>query len=143
MVKYKILWIDDDINGPEMMSQYDALEDKGCIITPITNPDQLQFDTIVLYDCIILDMYMPTGDNLSFQETRVGSRTGFVLLKKIKKEFPNAKVVVFSVSDIPDVRKYCNDNSVEYWVKSHYLADKFANKIINYIELNRKRNRNK
>lgn len=137
MIEYKILWIDDDINGPEVMSQRDALEEKGCIITPITNPDQLQFDTIALYNCIIIDLYIPPGDNLSFQETHCGTRTGFVLLKKIKEKHPNSKVVVFSVSDIPGVRQYCQDNCIEYWIKSHYKADRFANKIISYIELNR------
>lgn len=133
MAEKKILWIDDDVNGPELKSEHDALEELGCIITPITNPDQLRLDTVRFFDCIIMDLFMPTGEKLSFQETRGGSRTGFVILKRIKESYPESKVVVYSVFNVPEVRKYCKENKIEYWTKSAYSADEFALCIIQYI----------
>ncbi len=135
MSEFKILWIDDDVNGPELMSERDALEEKGCIVTPITNPDQLQLDTIPSYSCIIMDLFMPTGNKMSFQETRGGSRTGFVLLKKIKEQYSDFKIIVYSVFEVPEVKSYCKDKkNIEYWNKSSLTADEFAENLVKYIK---------
>lgn len=134
MAKLKILWIDDDVDAPELMSEHDALEEQGCIITPITNPDQLRFDTIPSFNCIIIDLFMPTGRLLSFQETRGGSRTGFVLLNKIRKSYPDSKIVVYSVFIVPEVMSYCKSNNIEYWNKSSLTADEFAMNIVKLIK---------
>lgn len=135
MTELKILWIDDDVNGPELMSERDALEEKNCVVTPITNPDQLQLEDIPSFNCLIMDLFMPTGKKLSFQETRGGSRTGFVLLKKIKDKYPDFKTIVYSVFEVPEVRSYCMEkNSIEYWNKSSLSADEFANNLIKFIK---------
>lgn len=134
MEKYKILWIDDDVMSPELMMECEALAEKGCVITPVSNPDQLQINNIPSYNCIIIDLFMPTG-SLSISETHGGSRTGFVLLKKILNKHPNSKtkIVVYSVFDAPDVRAYCTENGIEYWSKSYYTADRFADNIVKLI----------
>lgn len=134
MTNYNILWIEDDVNGPELMSERDALQERGCVVTPVINPDELKISKIRQYDCIIIDLMMPPGKKLSFQETRGGSKTGFVLLKKIKEKYPDSKVVVYSVFNVPEARVYCNENGIEYWTKSNYLADAFAENIIKYIQ---------
>lgn len=135
MKEYDILWIDDDINGPELMTERDALEELGCRITSLSRPDGFRMETVPLYDCIIIDLSMPIG-SMSIMETRGGSRTGFVLLKKIKNKHPKSKIVIYSVFDVPEVRSYCNNNRIEYWNKSSINADDFALNIIEFIEKN-------
>lgn len=134
MAEFKILWIDDDVNGPELMSDREALKERDCIVTPITNPDELQFDTISSFDCIIMDLFMPPGKKLDIHESRGGARTGFILLKKIKDKYPNSKTVIYTVFEIPEVKKYCNDMTIEYWNKSGYDADEFANSVIELVK---------
>ena len=132
--KKKILWIDDDVNNPELLPDRDALEERGCIITPVTTPDVLNDIEISLYDCIIIDLFLPVGTTMSLEETQYGSRTGFVLSKRIKEQFPKSIIVVYSVFDLPDVREYCNNKSIQYWKKSEYNnSDVFAENIINLI----------
>lgn len=118
--KKKILWIDDDVNNPELQCDHDALEEMGCIITPVTNPDDLQFDTISQYDCIIIDLFLPVGEEMSLEETQYGSKTGFVLLQRIREKYPQSKTVIYSVFELPDVRSYCVDNGINYWNKSKH-----------------------
>ena len=134
MEDYKILWIDDDVNHPDLLSDRDALEDRGCNITPISNPDDIEYDNIPFYDCIIIDLAMPIGTKLTLPETSYGSRTGFVILKKIKEQYPQTKFVVYSVFDVPDVRAYCNEYGIQYWIKSVPLSDEFADNIVKLIK---------
>lgn len=137
MEEYNILWIDDDINGPELLSERDALEEKGCNITPITHPDELQINVIPSFNCIIMDLFMPVGKKLSLQETKGGSRTGFVLLKKITEKFPNSLIVIYTVFDIPEVKNYCNNKQhICYLSKSSFSAEEFADKIVELINNN-------
>lgn len=134
MEDYKILWIDDDVNHPDLLSDRDALEDRGCIITPISNPDDIEYDNIPFYDCIIIDLSMPIGTKLTRSETIYGSRTGFVILQKIKEQYPQTKLVVYSVFDVADVRAYCNEYGIQYWSKSVLLSDEFADNIVNLLK---------
>lgn len=134
MTKYSVLWIDDDVNGPELMSDRDALEERGCIVTPISNPDEFRISKTRKFDCIIIDLIMPSGKKLSFQETRGGARTGFVLLKTIMEKYPESKIVVYSVFNVPEVRSYCESNNIEYLDKSDLLAEEFAACILKLIE---------
>ncbi len=134
MKQYKILWIDDDVNGAELESEYDALKERGCIITAITNPDDLNIELIPSVDCTIIDLSMPVGKKIKLQEARSGSRTGFVLLQQIKKKYSDAKIVIYSVFDVPEVRGYCSEHNVEYCTKSSILADDFAEKIVELLK---------
>lgn len=130
---YKVLWIDDDVNGPELMSQRDALEEKKCQVTPITNPDDFDIDTISDCNCVIVDLSLPTGKNLTLQQTRGGSRTGLCILKELKKEHPEIKAVVYTVFDISEVKEFCQKQGIKYLNKSDYLADDFADAIVKLI----------
>lgn len=131
---YKVLWIDDDVNGPELMSERDALKEKNCQVTPITNPDDFDIDTISDCNCVIVDLSLPTGNKLTLQQTRGGSRTGLCILKELKKEHPEIKTVVYTVFDIPEVKIYCREQKIKYLNKSDLLADEFANHIVNLIK---------
>lgn len=132
MERIKILWIDDDVNNPELMPERDALEELGCYITPIPHPNLLQINMASLFDCIIIDLSMPTG-NLPISETRGGARTGFVLLQKIIEEYPESCIVVYTVFEVPEVKNYCKERSVSYWTKSSLDADDFALGIVDLI----------
>lgn len=134
MKNYNILWIDDDVDNPELASEVDALKEKGCVITAVTNPDALQINLIPSFDCCIIDLSLPVGKKLTLSETQNGSRTGFVLLKKIKEKHPTAKTIVYSVFEAPKVTKYCQDNNIPCWNKSQYLADDFAKDVIKIIK---------
>lgn len=129
-----ILWIDDDINNPELASDRDALEERNCNITPVTSPDEFKLESIPSFDCIIIDLSMPVGKKLNLAETRYGSRTGFVIIKKIKEKYSNSKLIVYSVFDVPEVRSYCNENGIHYWNKSRFMSDEFADKVIKLID---------
>ena len=133
MEKYNILWIDDDVNGPELMSDRDALEELHCNITPIPHPDLLQIDSVMLYDCVIIDLSMPKG-KLSTLETHGGSRTGFVVLQKIQEKYPELKKYVYSVFDVSEVKQYCEGKpNLRYENKSNYDSDQFAQIIVKFI----------
>lgn len=133
MSEYKILWIDDDVNNPELRQERDALEERDCVITPVTNPDDLVYDNITSFDCIIIDLLMPTGRSLSLPETEFGTRTGLAILKKIKEKSSYAKTIVYTVFDALDARDYCCKHRIPYWNKSDYLADDFAEAVIKLI----------
>lgn len=137
MKEYNILWIDDDINKCALEPEIDALLELGCNITPIPHPDLFRMEMVPFYDCIIIDLSMPIG-LLPINETHGGSRTGFVLLKKIINKHPESKtkIVIYSVFDAIDVRSYCIDNGIEYWDKSSMYADDFALSIVEFIEKN-------
>ena len=136
MKEYNILWIDDDICSVVLEPERDALNELGCKITPISHPDDFRMGMVPFYDCIIIDLSMPIG-LLPIKGTHGGSRTGFVLLKKIKNKHPKSKIVIYSVFDAPDVRSYCNDNGIEYWNKLSMHPDEFALSIVEFIEKNK------
>ena len=131
---HKVLWIDDDVNGPELMSERNSLEEANCSITPITTPDELIYvDDPSKFDCVIVDLSMPTGKKLTLQQTRGGSRTGLCILKELKKEHPEIKAVVYTVFDISEVKEFCQKQGIKYLNKSDYLADDFADAIVKLI----------
>ena len=100
----------------------------------ITNPDDFNIELIPSVDCTIIDLSMPVGKKIKLQEARSGSRTGFVLLQQIKENYPDAKIVIYSVFDVPEVRGYCSVHNVEYCTKSGMLADDFAEKIVELLK---------
>lgn len=134
MREYKILWIDDDVNNPELRQERAALEERGCVITAVTNPDDLDYGNITSFDCIIIDLSLPTGNKLSLPETAFGTRTGLAILKKIKKKSTDTKTIMYTVFGAPDAEYYCCNHKIPYWNKSEYLADDFAEAVINVIK---------
>ena len=132
MKEYNVLWIDDEICSV-VLPERDALNELGCKITPISHPDDFRMEMVPFYDCVIIDLSMPIG-TLPINETRGGSRTGFVLSKKIKNKHPNSKIVIYSIFDAPDIRSYCNNNGIECWNKREMHSDEFALSIVELIE---------
>ena len=110
----KIIWVDDDINRPELRAERDELEERGCEIIPVRDTDdflemlkkpQENFD----YDGVILDLSMPVGTEFNMNEAAFGSRTGLLLMKTIRNNylFRNVKLIVYSIVDSDEVVKEC------------------------------------
>lgn len=137
MKNYNIMWIDDNINDPELIPDRESLEEMGCHITPVENADAalIYTNTIQQFDCIIIDLCMPLGKKLNTKETRFGTRTGLILTKRIKEKHPESKIIIYSVFNAQDVSEYCRNNSgIYYLCKMDYLSDEFAEKVVNIIK---------
>ena len=132
----KILWVDDDINNPELRPDLDALNEKGHELTLVSNI----VDFIKLlnrtkkptqYDCIIIDMMMPPGDVFDMRESEYGCRTGLLLIERIKKNasFSNSKIILYSISQDEELMEKCNDMGITYLNKAELLSKEFATKV--------------
>lgn len=136
---YNILWVDDDIDDPELRPDRDSLIDKGVGIEPISNTDTcidlINNTDLKRYHCIIVDLSMPIGKILAREETNDGTRTGFALVKKIKERYPLSKIIIYTVVDnAPEVVQYCLENKIFFCNKSTYNSDDFSNFVIDVIK---------
>lgn len=137
MKSFNIMWIDDNINDPELIPDRDALEERGCRITPVENADDALIYTNIIesFDCVIIDLCMPLGKKLNRHETRYGTRTGLILSKIIKEKYPESKIIIYSVFDVSDVCEYCkNNNGIYYLNKRDVLSDEFAKRVVDVIK---------
>jgi len=139
----KILWIDDDINRFALMPYVDEFQDRGYDIDKVENPDEINNileqnpipDGIIVDLCmpmgIIVDVSMPTGKNIGYGEAKGGLQTGFVVLKRLmaNPQLNNVKKIIFTIVDNPEVRRYCEENGIEYLEKRNFLSDTFVNKV--------------
>ncbi len=140
MNKLKILWVDDDVNNPELRSDKDMLESIGCEITAVESVEKLmqiinnEEGQSCDFDIIILDLSMPTG-SLELSETQFGTRTGKVLLDRLmNSRLKDVKKIVYTIVDAAEVREYCSNNSIPYWSKADYTSREFAKNVINSIQ---------
>lgn len=136
----KIIWVDDDINRPELRAERDELEERGCEIIPVRDTDdflemlkkpQENFD----YDGVILDLSMPVGTEFNMNEAAFGSRTGLLLMKTIRNNylFRNVKLIVYSIVDSDEVVKECKKYGALYLKKANLLSYEFADKVMEWI----------
>lgn len=135
----KILWVDDDIKRLELSVDIDEFIDKGFEIIKAANPDECSeiIEQRHDFECIIVDISMPTGKNIDFGEAKGGMRTGLIILKNLAKneELKNIKKVVYTIVDDEEVRNYCEENNITYLSKRNYLSDTFVEKISQLISL--------
>ncbi len=136
MKNFSIMWIDDNINDPELIPDRESLEERGCHITPVENADDalIYTNTTQQFDCIIIDLSMPIGKKLNLEETRFGTRTGLILTKKIKEKHPESKIIIYSVFNVQEIYEYCQKNKGIYYLsKIDYISSEFAEKVVNII----------
>lgn len=126
----KILWVDDDINTIGLRAFVDEFSDDGIEIEKINNPDAFQtvLDNIT-FDCLIMDMMMPTGENLTLQETKGGLHTGLRLLETYLKKGNTKPIIIFTVLNDEIVREWASDHDVPYKLKQNEKAETFFNYI--------------
>lgn len=129
----KILWIDDDINRDSLRAYVDELDDNGFSIIRAANPDVAEkiLKNEKDFGCIIIDISIPTGANIGFEEAKAGTQTGLVFLKKLidNNELNHSKKVVFTIVDVIDVTLFCKEKNVTYIPKQKELPDTFCEKI--------------
>ena len=138
----KILWIDDDINRYPLMPYIDEFKEQGFTIIGVENPDEIE-EKLSSYNndflCIIVDIAMPIGNKINFGEAIGGMQTGFVILKELVENtnLNEIKKVVFTITDISEVKKYCNAKKppIPYFQKQKYLADAFVAEIKKIITI--------
>ena len=129
----KILWIDDDVRRPELSVDIDEFNENGFEIIKADNPDEC--NEIISqrqdFECIIIDISMPTGKNINFGEAKGGMRTGLIILKQLvnNEKLNDIQKVVFTIVDDEDVRSYCEENNIPYLSKRKFLSDTFVERI--------------
>jgi CheY-like chemotaxis protein len=138
----KILWIDDDINRYSLMPYIDEFNENGFEIVKAANPDESDIILSTQHDfqCIIVDVSMPLGENIKFGEAKGGMQTGLVYLQKLvdNANLNNVKKVVFTIVDNSEMREYCKSQTPEilYLEKHRYFTDTFVQKIKNILSQN-------
>ncbi len=136
----KIIWVDDDINRPELRAERDELEERGCEIVPVRDADDFlemlkkkkeNFD----YDGVIIDLSMPVGTEFTLNEAAFGSRTGLLLMKTIRENelFCNVKLIVYSIVDSDEVDKECKKYGALYLKKANLFSYEFADKVMEWV----------
>lgn len=150
MNKYNILWVDDDIEMPELRADKTSLIKKECNIIGFKTPDSF-LDYIddnrnkpEDVDCIIIDLSIPRPDKImgrikdriKLKKTLEGLATGHILLELIKdSQFKQTLITIYTITDNDEVKEYCKNNiNTHYINKSDYLSDEFADEIINLIQ---------
>jgi DNA-binding NarL/FixJ family response regulator len=127
--KNKILWIDDDIHRMALKPYIDEFKDKGFDILGAENPDEI--DKILAeqdhIQCIIIDVSMPHGEKIAYDEAKGGMRTGLIVLKKLILK--RIVKVVFTIVDDMEMRKFCDENGIEYLKKQDYFTNTFVDKV--------------
>ena len=149
----KIIWVDDDINNPELQPERDELELSNIDVEAYDNTDDFLKRIEEIDDkpnCVVMDMNMPidgiivdmsiaVGKKFDIVEAKKGMRTGMLLIEKLleKKQFQGVPIIVYSVVDQDeDLKHFCRENTIKYWNKSDCMPDEFAEKIKRIIEKN-------
>lgn len=141
MSKFKILWVDDDVNRPELRAEKDELMERECEVISIPNTDA--FLEILKEnhgnsdcDCIILDLSMPVGNEFALQDAAYGSRTGLLLMKKIRENFifGGVKIIVFTIVESDEIEKECKKYDALYLKKAKLLSYEFADEVMKWID---------
>lgn len=132
LIMNKILWVDDDIHSVGLRAYVDEFSDEGIEIVKINNSDDFQnaLDTVT-FDCLIMDMMMPTGENLSLQETKGGLHTGLRLLEKYLEKGISKPIIIFTVLNDEIAREWAMKYEIPYRLKQNEVPDTF----LNYIKL--------
>lgn len=138
----RILWIDDDINNPELQTERFELEKDNFIIVDIETPDK-GFDVLktdINFGCVIIDISMPRGQSISFEEARGGMRTGLIILRRLLADnrLNDIKKIVYTVIDDGEIIKECEENNVLYIKKGWCLSSEFVEIIKNKLAENEK-----
>lgn len=139
----KLIWVDDDVNNPELRPDRDALEENGHVLKCFSSATEFvnyfeNKDHAEEYDGLIIDMMMPPGTVFDMKESEYGGRTGVLLCKKAK-EFPNlknAKIIIYSIIDPIDLRYEFNGFGIHFLWKTELLSDEFVKEVEKILNSN-------
>ena len=124
--KIMIVWIDDDVSIT-LDPFVDEIEDAGVKVHRIFNTQKV-FEELNekanVIDGIILDIMMPIG-SYNGHDAKMGLITGYLLLKDIKKHdnLRDIPVIIFTIYDEPDVKKYAREMNIPFLKKQKTVPD--------------------
>jgi DNA-binding NarL/FixJ family response regulator len=128
--KVKILWIDDDLDRLKLRPYLDRFEDANIEIIKVANPDDIDSAIAANSDiqCIIVDISMPTGEEIDVKESKQGMRTGLFVLKKLNANdnLKPIKKIVFTIVSDDEVSNYCKSNNIPCEKKQEYTSGTFV-----------------
>lgn len=127
-----LLMVDEEYRRMSTVQEY--LEKYGYTVNLIDNVDDAM-DFIKskynLIDAIILDLMMPWGKLFSKEESEYGLLTGYLLFKKIRKEYGHSKPIIIYTA----VNRAELINTIKKQENCYYIPkDKPAFKIITKLE---------
>lgn len=137
----KLIWVDDDVNNPELRPDREALEEKRHELKCFSNITEFMNyfenkDHIEEYDGIIIDMMMPPGKVFDMKDSEYGGRTGFLLAKKVKEipNLKNAKIIIYSIVDSQDLINEYSEAGIHFLGKTELLSDEFVEEVEKIIQ---------
>ena len=114
----KIIWLDDDVNRSTLKAYYDELTDAGKKVIRFNNPDSFLSEFAKIeHNVLIVDIMMPTGNILTKEESKAGYETGIAVVKRYKKQFPNNRVIIFSILPPDSIKIIANSLNTEFLAK--------------------------
>lgn len=133
----KILWVDDDVNTGALRAFVDEFVDNGIQVEKIDNPDDfLNMLPRSDFDCLILDVLMPVGQKLSREETEGGTATGLALLNRYLKEPVQKPVIICTIRNDEQVRRFAIERNIPYKLKQLLDPDELVEYVLNLIGKN-------
>mgnify|MGYP002783571474 FL=1 len=131
-----ILWIDDDHSSLAYLEL--SMEESGIRTCLVRNVDDLQ-DTLlrnpgVVWDLILLDVMMPTGNFLDFFRAEAGYASGIELARifRTDEDFRSLKdvpIVFLTVNTSKEVTDYAIRNGIDVWRKDTLSTKEILSKI--------------
>lgn len=128
----RLAWVDDDINNPELSLERGLLEERhevNCFsgITKFLDHFKDKYHT-EKYDGIILELMLYPENVFSMEESKYGSRTGILLIDKIKKipNFKDSEIIIYSSIDDPHL--ISEESNIHFFDKSEF-PDEFVKKV--------------
>jgi CheY-like chemotaxis protein len=134
----KVLFVDDDWRRLER--HVDELRDRGYTVTFESQVDPaiaILRDSANYFDLIILDISMPPGKEMFFQDTVGGTRTGVALYDLVRNLRPNVKII--ALTNVPDkgVANYFHNedpNLCRFVRKPEALPFRFGELVSEFLE---------
>lgn len=129
-----LLWVDDDIDG-SLKPFLDELEDSGYKVDRARNPEEMwtQLEKHAgNFDAVIMDIMLPTGDQIKPSDAQMGVTTGLVLLEMLtaEKRFGHLPVLIFTI---------LSNQSVQDWATRHHVQclrkqETFPEELVSAVE---------
>lgn len=96
----RVVYVDEETVALPFDSKAAVLRDEGIEVVPVSNVAEVlpTLDRLVgKVDLLVMDIILPPAPLFTADETKGGTRTGVVMLKKVRERFKELPVVVVSV----------------------------------------------
>lgn len=86
------------------------------------------------FDCVILDLKMPSGHDMSDEETENGRWTGILVIKRIRERYPLIPILVVTSLEDPFLHSLINSAGANDFIKKPCYFDNIVLKIKSLIK---------